>query len=1424
MGGLLIKRAYILAKQKKEFQPIAERTRAILFLATPHRGADLAQLLSKILSLSPGPRPFVEDLHRNSLTTQSINDEFPQHCQDLQLFSFYETLPTRLAFNKTLVVDKDLATLGYANERTAYLNATHRDVCKYAAPTDPNYLTVRNALASSISASKIDTIASKQEVSSEKQRLLNDYLGVSDAPEDQFMDIDAVRMTGSCEWLLSKASFHEWQDGVNMQMYWVTAKPATGKTVLSGKIINHLKSLERDLAFYFFDHRDKPKTSISSLLLSIAWQMTRIHSTVLQTLLDIREKDDHLHKSNHRTIWRKLFVDGIFRAKFVRPQYWVIDALDECKFPTELVPLLLKAVETGSIRIFITSRDRFEPQRHETHPKTRVLSEDIQLSDTNSDIKLYLQANINSLPSTDEDGRREMIGRILTKSNGCFLWVRLVLQELRQVHTSVDIRQVLEDIPMGMTDLYARILDSMSMAPYGKKLTKAIIYWTVCSARPLSTDELRHALELDIKDKIDNIERAIVSGCGQLVSIDQHSRVHIVHQTAREFLLRSGSTSEFAIDGKEGHKKLVTTCLQYLSGNDLKGPRHRRLSATSVVKQRSPFVSYACNSFFEHLPQVRSTDDEVLLALTKFLNSSNVLSWIEYIAENSTLTRLIQAGKAFRDFLQRRSRSLLPLGKEISLLDSWSIDLVRLVTKFGGNLTASPTCIFHLIPPFCPPESAPRKYFASNARGIAVLGLSATTWGDCLSTISHAQEKLTALACSDKYFALGGVSGKIVIYNDMTCQELRTLQHSEVVRILEFAKTTDLLVSAGFRLVRMWDTTNWEQLWKYDISHLCISAAFMEQEQLLLGALRNNQLMVWDLETGNLRDSADWTTDLEGFNANSSRHPIFADFCVEQGLLAIGYRGLDIILWDMERDALHETYCKETGARSRDEAFRSSAGAMGLKFSLAPTASLLAVSYADGDLVLFDTYEGSVVATTLANAHCLASSADGRTLACGNTSGTIQLFDFETLKLLYNIKLDDFGMQALAFSGDSHRLLDIRGAQCRVWDPPVLVREDLDEVNSDTVSVSTMPQEVNMASMDDMSQITSLACHEAGHVFFCGKEDGSIHVYESQSGWQSRRLCSHANGASILSLSFDENSNLLCSTDIASRIKIHRLVFGDQQTPSAEVIFDHLEGVAIDQVLMEGSHSKLLVCTAKKQTLWSIESNTGTIVDSISLEHGTSYRWTTHPSHPKCLILITGTTAHLYDWQTLGRLTGSEGILLEGSILPDLAIRSITSCSDGAVIATAFSEVLKPHTESKLLLWSASDFSTESRSAAPIPRYQALADEMKFLIGNDGQRVIFLQNSGWICSAKIQISSNAAIHVSRHFFFPKDWLSTNTDLLCAVTRNGDILFVKQDEVAIIKRGLQNVEPELNANEAPGKRPSLQGKRSSNLTVPGNKRY
>lgn len=1052
------------------------------------------------------------------------------------------------------------------------------------------------------------------------------------------------------------------------------------------------------------------------------------------------------------------------------------------------------------------------------HQRVQVVAEEIREEDVKADINLYLEANMDQLPIIDQDTRRDMISTIITKSAGCFLWVSLMLQELSRVHTSAEIRQVLEDVPSDMDELYLRILDNMSKAPYGRELAKAILTWTVCSARPLSTEELYHALQLDIKDSIDSVERSIKSSCGQLIYIDAQSKVQMIHQTARDFLLKlDTNTSEFAVEAKTGHKRILMTCLHYLNGNEMRGPRHRRLSAIDIVNERCPFASYACNAFFEHISYVSSIDDDFLVAMAKFLNSSNVLSWVEYIAQQSILNKLIQSGKALRHFLQRRSKHLSPFGKEVAVLESWANDLVRLVTKFGKNLSASPSSIFQLIPPFCPADTAVHKQFALSTRGIAVAGLSVTRWDDCLSAITNMnpEEQFSALACSDKHFAIGLSTGKILIFSEVTCQELRSLQHAEPVRTLQFSAGLDLLASAGPKVVRVWGIVSWDLVSKFDIAHLCLAVAFVEEQKLLLAALRNNHLMIWDLATAMLRDDADWTLELEGPNAHAFRRPVAAAICIESYLLAVVYRGQDILLWDLERDTLHETYCKETGARAHEQKRHTTAGAIGLIFSLGLSTSLLAASYSDGDLVVFDTSEGTIMALTEANAQTLACSPDGRTLATSNSAGTIQLFDFETLKLLYRIHSEDYDIKQLAFSGDGYRLIDIRGSQCRVWDPPVLVREDLDE-NSDSVSISTVAQEVDLESSEDVVLITSLTCPKKDQYFFCGKEDGSIYSYEVKSGQQSQKLMSHAEGVTILFLYFHDESHLIVSIDSSSRIMVHKLAGGERGWVACETIFDHRAGIAVSQVLISPDSTRLLVSTAATDTLWSISLKGTSVVKSLPWQDRASFRWETHPRQGDQLILVSQNTVHLYEWKTLHQLTSEHGgILLEGSILPELSIQSIVACFGGFVIGTTFGRHSSTSTQSsKLLLWDTSDLSLDSESAIPIPKYRSLADQVKNLIGEYGQRLVFLHSSGWICSADLR--SPSVDNFTRHFFLPADWLSTNIELMFGITNKGEIIFVKRNEVAVIKRGL---DADDKGRSLSSSRPSLLRGKKASLEVP-----
>ena len=150
MGGLVIKKAYMLARESAAYETLTKRFHTIYFLATPHRGSDSAKLLNNILHIAYSSRAYVADLERGSGAIQSINDEFRNYSADIDLWSFYETQKLKIGLLSTLIVDPDSATLGYREEKQMPMNADHRSICKFETPTDPNYVILRNALASTV--------------------------------------------------------------------------------------------------------------------------------------------------------------------------------------------------------------------------------------------------------------------------------------------------------------------------------------------------------------------------------------------------------------------------------------------------------------------------------------------------------------------------------------------------------------------------------------------------------------------------------------------------------------------------------------------------------------------------------------------------------------------------------------------------------------------------------------------------------------------------------------------------------------------------------------------------------------------------------------------------------------------------------------------------------------------------------------------------------------------------------------------------------------------------------------------------------------------------------------------------------------------------------------------------------------------------
>ncbi|KAL4901337.1 hypothetical protein BDW74DRAFT_181909 [Aspergillus multicolor] len=170
MGGLIVKevkdhtpfladilsyhdQAYMQGQNDPQYENIGKAISAILFLATPHRGSNLADILHRVLEATwlTNSKFYVSELSSDSFTLQKLNEQFRHIAPRLNIVSFYETQPTSIGAARVMILEIDSPVVGYPGEIYKALDADHHGVCKYENRHDPNYITVRNALKSIVS-------------------------------------------------------------------------------------------------------------------------------------------------------------------------------------------------------------------------------------------------------------------------------------------------------------------------------------------------------------------------------------------------------------------------------------------------------------------------------------------------------------------------------------------------------------------------------------------------------------------------------------------------------------------------------------------------------------------------------------------------------------------------------------------------------------------------------------------------------------------------------------------------------------------------------------------------------------------------------------------------------------------------------------------------------------------------------------------------------------------------------------------------------------------------------------------------------------------------------------------------------------------------------------------------------------------------
>lgn len=401
---------------------------------------------------------------------------------------------------------------------------------------------------------------------------------------------------GTCFWILQHDAYRQWlHDGQGI--LWIKGKPGSGKSTLMKFIMGHQKSRmapSSTISWFFFNWRGVSlENSLEGMLRSLLCQMLEQKQSESLAYLPTT-----LFHHNRRTLgmewdWNINDLTDCLMHVVANPEggtaIIVLDALDECNEDQRqnlidiLEMLVRKARSSGQmLHLAVSSRPSFNLTIEDPY--------NICVEDENGmDLVRFTRESLKNLgQSSQEQHVGEIIGEIIRKADGVFLWVQLVVQSLLRKLKDDPQKKVfneLQHIPSGLESLYEQLLDQTSQETTSRKLSpqvRLILQWVVLANRPLSVQELYYAVWVNdnipsIPTRLSNINRQITqtpgkpltdqwltSRCAGLLEVTA-GKVQLLHHTLKDFLLQNDRVFYGEHTVGSAHSAIARSCLTYLA-------------------------------------------------------------------------------------------------------------------------------------------------------------------------------------------------------------------------------------------------------------------------------------------------------------------------------------------------------------------------------------------------------------------------------------------------------------------------------------------------------------------------------------------------------------------------------------------------------------------------------------------------------------------------------------------------------------------------------------------------------------------------------------------------------------------------------------------------------------------------------------------
>ncbi|KAL8648633.1 MAG: hypothetical protein Q9210_004877 [Variospora velana] len=395
----------------------------------------------------------------------------------------------------------------------------------------------------------------------------------------------------------------------------ILLQAGAGKTVMTSIVVNHVTQVTQGkrvaIAYIYCDYKDVKTQSEVELLCSVIRQLAEQTSPLPPKLKAFHNQNTRArrHPTDNERISLLRSICLLFQTT-----YLFIDALDICpEMNREKFLDLIKQMEPF-VRIFITSRSHLDLQAKFANMRR------IDILAKQSDIEEYLEAAISTsnrlskIIATYPELKHEIKSTVSTKAAGMFLFAHLQIGRLCRQSSPRMIRENVNALPTGVYATYAEDIGRIEdQSEEDCQLAKRALSYIFTARRPLSVEELRHALAIEAGDtEIDETafpeSETLLNVSAGLIRIDQKSKtIRLVHYTLQEYLEKN--SGKFLPDLEH---MVAATCLTYLSLDVFSNGSCHDREALDQRLQTYQFLDYASHNWGHHVVENKCIQELVL--------------------------------------------------------------------------------------------------------------------------------------------------------------------------------------------------------------------------------------------------------------------------------------------------------------------------------------------------------------------------------------------------------------------------------------------------------------------------------------------------------------------------------------------------------------------------------------------------------------------------------------------------------------------------------------------------------------------------------------------------------------------------------------------------------------------------------------------